>query len=317
MHNSTDLDLTHSVRPGLNNLCAPHDEAEEEPRDSQIAHMSLIQPPRTPLREAHLADIGAISCTRPDQVAELYEQVMQYFKHGISIHSGATVFDVGANIGLFSLAAQKMCENNVVSYMFEPIPSTFAALEENARRFGAGKLKALCCGLSAHAGTAEFSYCPNMPSLSTAYIDDRSELQAQLKNSILRNLPETRGRVRWIRYLPGFFRSWLLDKALRQMFTTEKVQCTLNTVSKVIAEFDVQRIDLLKVDVEKAELDVLLGIVNGDWPKIHQVVMEVHDIDGRVAAIRQLLTAQGIDKIVIDQETVLRGSNVFNLYARR
>jgi hypothetical protein len=34
----------------------------------------------------------------------------------------------------------------------------------------------------------------------------------------------------------------------------------------------VERIDLLKVDVEKTGLDVLDGIEEGDWPRIRQLV---------------------------------------------
>ena len=35
------------------------------------------------------------------------------------------------------------------------------------------------------------------------------------------------------------------------------------------------KVSLLKVDVERAELDVLRGITREDWNNIHQVVMEV------------------------------------------
>ena len=47
-----------------------------------------------------------------------------------------------------------------------------------------------------------------------------------------------------------------------------------------------EKIDLLKIDVEKGELEVLNGIEDADWPRIHQIVMEVHDLDGRVGMVR-------------------------------
>ncbi len=39
-----------------------------------------------------------------------------------------------------------------------------------------------------------------------------------------------------------------------------------------------RRVDLLKVDVERAELNVLKGILPEDWPRIRQVSM--HACDG-------------------------------------
>ena len=38
------------------------------------------------------------------------------------------------------------------------------------------------------------------------------------------------------------------------------------------ADESIERVDLLKIDVEKAELDVLAGIEPADWPRIRQVV---------------------------------------------
>ena len=56
----------------------------------------------------------------------------------------------------------------------------------------------------------------------------------------------------------------LIDERLRaKSFTTE-----LRTLSGVVAEQGLERIDLLKINVEKSELDVLQGISPGDWLKI-------------------------------------------------
>lgn len=43
------------------------------------------------------------------------------------------------------------------------------------------------------------------------------------------------------------------------------------------------------MDVEKNELDVLLGIQEQGWQKIKQVVMEVYNLDGRIEKITALL----------------------------
>ena len=43
--------------------------------------------------------------------------------------------------------------------------------------------------------------------------------------------------------------------------------------------------DLLKIDVERAEKEVLQGILPSDWPKIRQVAMEVHDVEGGLQTV--------------------------------
>jgi hypothetical protein len=64
--------------------------------------------------------------------------------------------------------------------------------------------------------------------------------------------------------------------------------------------------------VEKSELDVLLGIEGQDWPKIKQVVVEVHDLEQRVKKITALLKEHGFRKITLEQEPFFEGSNVFS-----
>ncbi|CAN0151235.1 unnamed protein product, partial [Ectocarpus sp. 13 AM-2016] len=60
-----------------------------------------------------------------------------------------------------------------------------------------------------------------------------------------------------------------------------------------MADLGVDKIDLLKIDVEGAELDVLLGIEQQDWPKIKQVVAEVHPVGDRVTRACELLGRHG------------------------
>ena len=55
-----------------------------------------------------------------------------------------------------------------------------------------------------------------------------------------------------------------------KLLKSDKQRCAMTTVSALMAEHKLERIDLLKIDVEGAELDVLRGICPGDWPRIHQ-----------------------------------------------
>ena len=70
-----------------------------------------------------------------------------------------------------------------------------------------------------------------------------------------------------------------LDVVLRFLLgRQETYSCPLVTVSDVIDSHDLERVGLLKVDVERAELAVLRGIRPEHWRRIRQVVMEGHDL---------------------------------------
>ena len=74
--------------------------------------------------------------SRPD-VQFLYDEIFVdecYAKHGLAIREGATVIDVGGNIGMFALYAATKAGAAGRVYALEPIPRTFAALRENVAR---------------------------------------------------------------------------------------------------------------------------------------------------------------------------------------
>ena len=71
--------------------------------------------------------------SKPD-VQFLYDEIFAdecYAKHGLEIRPGATVIDVGGNIGMFALYAAEKAGAEGRVFALEPIPRTFAALREN------------------------------------------------------------------------------------------------------------------------------------------------------------------------------------------
>jgi FkbM family methyltransferase len=77
-----------------------------------------------------------------------------YLRHGIDVSDGATGFDVGANIGLFSVALAQR-RRDLKLHLFEPVPSTFTILERNAQRLLAGaevELPRIALGSRARVG---------------------------------------------------------------------------------------------------------------------------------------------------------------------
>lgn len=97
----------------------------------------------------------------------------------------------------------------------------------------------------------------------------------------------------------------------------EVVRCPLCAVSDLVHEFSLDRIDFLKIDVERLELDVLRGIDPDDWPKIQNIVLEVHDIDDRLNVIVDMLKRFGIGNITTKESIMLENSGLWNVYAHR
>ena len=98
----------------------------------------------------------------------------------------------------------------------------------------------------------------------------------------------------------------------------EKHVCSMMTVSEIMQRHGLQHISLLKIDVERAELDVLSGVSLLDWQRISQLVMEVHDVQDRLQQITKLLTHfAGFTSVKVTQDEQLKGSTLYNIYCCR
>ena len=92
----------------------------------------------------------------------------------------------------------------------------------------------------------------------------------------------------------------------------------MTTVSDIMQDYGLPHVDLLKIDVERAELDVLLGIRDADWRRIAQVVLEVHDIQNRLEQVSALLRHKaGFTSVNVTQDEALQGSTLYNIYGSR
>jgi hypothetical protein len=103
------------------------------------------------------------------------------------------------------------------------------------------------------------------------------------------------------------------------MNSPQRVDCEFTTVSEAISEYRIDHIDLLKVDVEGAELDVLQGIADSDWPRIRQEALEAHTAD-RADRVRELLEHRGFKVVVVEPNDSWRLPALFGcrmVYARR
>lgn len=221
-----------------------------------------------------------------------------YLQHGIALRDGACVFDVGANIGLFTMFVHQQCSGARV-FAFEPSPATFEKLKTNAVLYNLD-VELFNCGLSDEAKELPFTFYPQMSSMSGVYAD--AKLDEELSAAALSNQDDALAAHR--------------DEVLADRFAGETFLCQFRTLSDVIREHGVAQIDLLKIDVEKSESDVLAGITEDDWSRIQQIVIEVHDLDGRLDTIRSLFQRHGFD-VTVDQDKWLRDTDLYNVYARR
>ncbi len=234
---------------------------------------------------------------------ELWEE-QAYLKHGITINEGDCIFDVGANIGLFALFMGQICKD-VSIYAFEPIPPVFDLLRINTEGYGLN-VKLFNLGLSSDIKSDTFTYYPQVSVISGRFADADQEREV-IKSFLLKQ--QTIANETQIS-------SQAIDELLAERLQSQQFTCHLRTISDVIGEHGVERIDLLKIDVEKSEQDVLSGIQQEDWQKIQQIVVEVHNINGRLEEIAALLKEHGYD-LTIEQDALLEDTVLYNIYARR
>jgi FkbH-like protein/FkbM family methyltransferase len=240
----------------------------------------------------------------------VYKEIFEdqcYLRHGISLPDGATVVDIGANVGLFSLFVLSRTTHAQV-FAFEPAPMVYDLLKANCDAYGSN-VRAFNLGVSDKPKTATFTFYEKSSVFSSFHADtteDRKAIQAVVRNTL--SGATSVGGASVEEYVPD-----LTADRLRR--TTH--QCRLTSVSEIIRENRIERIDLLKIDAEKSELDIIRGIGDRDWPRIEQIVVEVHDRTGAaVKQIARLLAAKGY-RCAVEAERLLEDSGLFHLYATR
>ncbi|HSF43683.1 MAG TPA: non-ribosomal peptide synthase/polyketide synthase [Thermoanaerobaculia bacterium] len=235
-----------------------------------------------------------------------------YVRHGIELPDDACIFDVGANIGMFTLFAHQECARPRV-YAFEPLGPIYEALRVNCELY-APATRLFPYGLSDTERVERFTFYPRYTMMSGQSRYARPDSEVEVVKRYLKNQQES-GEVE---------AAVLIEQAedlLEGRFEGQVIEARLRRLSDVLKETGVGRIDLLKVDVQRAELDVLHGIDDADWARIDQVVMEVHDApgdesEGRVPQILALLDRQGFEAVA-EQDDLLHGTDRHNLYAVR
>lgn len=245
---------------------------------------------------------------RVDEVEFIFSEIFRkkcYLQNGITIPDEGFVIDVGANVGLFSLyIARNFPMARVLA--FEPVPDTYRALVANMAHHTADRVTVLRQALGASRNpAAELTFYPGLPGSSTLYPEHVAQTW-----ELMRGLPD-----HVVKQILG---GQSLEDFNGLLAANRKVTVPVETLSDVLARLEVpEMIDLVKIDVEGAEPDVLAGIADTDWRRIRQVVAEVHDLSGRLDAVKSILAGHGFDVVTTVPDGALPELKAYLVHARR
>ena len=240
----------------------------------------------------------------------VYKEIFEdrcYLRHGIQLHDGDTVIDIGANIGLFSLFVLNRCPSAKI-YAYEPSPIVYELLKANCTAYGPN-VRTFNSGVSDRAKSALFTFYEKSSVFSSFYGDEREDKEAiqAVARNILRSQTSAGNES-----LEEYVDDLTVDR-LRQ--TT--CECRLTSVSDLIRANRIDKISLLKIDAEKSELEIITGIEDCHWPMIDQIVVEIHDRTRKVVReIEETLTQKGY-RCSVEEEELLKSSGLYNIYASR
>lgn len=206
----------------------------------------------------------------PGEAHYLYHEIFTHddYLTGLPpLRRDAVVVDAGANIGLFAIRVARACPDARI-VAIEPAPTTCALLRRNLTEHQVEGASVHEVALGAQPGRATLTVYENLPANSTTR---PAEKPAEWTASTRALEPD--------------------PARAAALLGTQDVEVEVVRLADLLPD----SVDLLKVDVEGAELDVLRGLAATDWPRIAVVVAEVHDVDGRLADVLELLRANGFD----------------------
>ena len=234
----------------------------------------------------------------PDETRFVHGEVFGarcYLRHGIELRDGDCVFDVGANIGMASVFFSK--ERRAVRiFAFEPSPAAFECLKANLELHRADA-QTFECGLSREPGTAEFTFYPGNSVMSGFHADlekDRAATKTFMVNS---------------GFEPRHAELFLGSKFKRVTFP-----CRLRTLSDDHRRGTGGADRSIESGCREERERCSGGNPGGALGLIRQIVVEVHDEDGALDEVQDMLARHGFETTA-EQDPQLKGTAIFSVFA--
>jgi FkbM family methyltransferase len=182
------------------------------------------------------------------------------------LRAGDAFWDIGANIGWFSLLARRIVGSNGKVVAFEPSPDVFSLLSANAR--GLHSIHSIQCGVGSNDTVAFFA--AQGSSSSASFVEEVTKINQQ--------------------YLPKV--------------PIQKVEVNIRKVDSLMKELG--RPHLIKIDVEGFELEVLKGATSLLSTSRPTLIIEIHPHQlnlsgGNEALLFEFLKGHGYGWEVIDR----------------
>jgi len=184
-------------------------------------------------------------------VQEIYQE--RAYERMFNISVGDTVIDVGANIGVFTVKASKLVGPAGTVISLEPSPKSFTLLEANIMRNHLSNVKPFEYAAWDSEGEA---------SLFVDRVSDRSSLFSDRGDS---------------------------ERNRRSIETIENVETV--SLDTLLESLKLDCVDIIKIDVEGAELAVLRGAKRTIAKYLPSIVLEWHPWGGPLDEIHSFLSA--------------------------
>jgi FkbM family methyltransferase len=167
------------------------------------------------------------------------------------VRGGDVFYDIGANVGFFSVLASRFVGPVGVVYAFEPVPANASMVERNARLNRLGNIEVMRVAVSHHTGKSEL-------------------------------------------YLAHYAGGAALKSAGVPPDLAGTIVVDTSSIDDLVNLRRIRPPDIVKIDVEGAELEVLHGMLQVLMEWTPKVILEVDDADetrceGKLASCRKFL----------------------------
>ncbi len=248
----------------------------------RLVDVTSAEAPQSDLMRCPLPDGRVVVAPSAGEAQYLWEDIFVHDSYGSPViyPSEAVIVDVGAHIGLYTLYALSAAQSGRV-VAIEPAPVLFDALKRNTVNHRE-RVAYYAAAAGESDGTASLTYYPKLSGMSSLRADAKAD--ASLLRKIIHNLIEVRPEAN------SLLKE--LDEIVSERLVGHAVDCTVRRLESILDEAAPERIDVLKIDVQRYEEPVLSGVGNA-WGRVKQVVVEVHDENGALERIDGFLHDKG------------------------